>query len=130
MGFIFNFFKTLFKNKRASETVEPSSSAPPAFEESSVPHQGIIAEEPVLAFEDGFLVMIVNHRFPNIPSWVEWDSERQVIAITQMNGDMDEAKISLKEEYYEQLAKENKILLVSNDNDQATVHFVSFIARR
>ena len=68
-----------------------------------------------------------------MPSWVEWDSERKVITITQMNGDLDEAAIDLKEEYFESLKMAQKLLLVSNENasndNERIMHTVSFLSR-
>ena len=101
-----------------------------AVEDTSIPRCGTIEKEPIIGFEDGSLVMVVDHHFPNVPSWIEWDEARGVISITQMNGDMDEARVVLKKEHFDKLAAEKKMLLISNDNNVATVNFINFIARR
>ncbi|MFK7839592.1 MAG: hypothetical protein AB8B83_04620 [Bdellovibrionales bacterium] len=102
-------------------------------ETQTEPKIGKIGHEPLLALENGNLIMVVDHYFENIPSWVEWDSERKVITITHMNGDHDEAAIDLKEEYYESLKMAQKLLLVSNENasndNERIMQTVSFLSR-
>lgn len=98
-------------------------------EEQTEPKRNKIDQEPILGFKDSYLVMVVQHRFENIPSWVEWDSDRKTVTITQMNGDIDEAKLDLKTEHLERLKNVQKLLLVSNDNEEKIMHYVQFLAR-
>ena len=91
---------------------------------------GIISQEPLLAFKDGYLVIIVDHTFDDVPSWVEWDQERQTISITQMDGHTDEAKVNIKAEHVQTLEQARKLLLVSNDNEEKIVHYVPFLTRK
>lgn len=98
-------------------------------EEQTEPKRNKIDLEPILGFKDNYLVMVVQHRFENIPSWVEWDSDRKTVTITQMNGDIDEAKLDLKTEQLERLKNVQKLLLVSNDNEEKIMHYVQFLAR-
>ena len=119
---------------RASEAQQSASDAENVQVETQTdPKVGKIDHEPLLALEEGKLVMVVDHYFENMPSWVEWDSERKVITITQMNGDLDEAAIDLKEEYFESLKMAQKLLLVSNENasndNERIMHTVSFLSR-
>lgn len=99
----------------------------------SEPRRGVIEAEPMVALKDGKLVVVLDYMFEDIPSWVEWDNERQVLSITQMGGQMDEVKVKIRKDYYETLEKSRKVLLVSNDNkenDEKIVHYVSFLARK
>ena len=64
-----------------------------------------------------------------MPSWVEWDNDRQVVTIAHMNGDVDEAPLELDEEHITMLGEQKKVLLVSNDNTKKIMHAVKFIAR-
>jgi hypothetical protein len=88
-----------------------------------------IEKEPLLAFKDGFLVLVVEHKFDDIPSWVEWDQERQIVTVMQTNGRMEEARIEIKEEHYDFLKTARKLLLVSNDNEEQIVHYLPFMPR-
>lgn len=98
-------------------------------EDQTEPKRNKIWQEPVLGFKDGYLVMVVQYKFDNIPSWVEWDGDRKIVTITQMNGDIDEADLELKAEHLERLQDVQKMLLVSNDNDEKIMHYVQFLAR-
>jgi len=97
------------------------------------PRRGRISTEPLIAMNDGYLVVVVNHVFEDMPSWVEWDAERHVLTIMQMGGQMDEAHVDIKPEEYESLKRMRKLLLVSNDNkdnkSEKIVHYVAFLAR-
>lgn len=109
---------------------EPETDDSPVYvEDQTEPKRGKIDQEPVLGNKDGYLVMVVQHTFANIPSWVEWDKERKIVTITQMNGDMDEAALDLKEEHIDKLKDVQKLLLVSNDNEEKIMHYVQFLAR-
>ncbi len=105
------------------------SAQPSPVEPQTDPKRGVIEKEPLLAFENGKLVMVVEHHFDNVPSWVEWDKERQIVTITQMNGDLDEAKLEIKEEYIERLEMARNLLLVGNDNNERIMHSVPILAR-
>lgn len=101
----------------------------PVYEEYTQPKFNKIDIEPILALKNDHLVMVLQHQFSNIPSWVEWDNERQVVTIAHMNGDIDEAPLELKEEHISMLGEQKKILLVSNDNANKIMHAVKFISR-
>lgn len=103
--------------------------APDAVEAQTEPKRCVIEKEPLLALKDGHLVLVVEHSFSNVPSWVEWDGESRVMTIAQMNGDLDEAKIEIKKEFLEQLKAAKKVLLVSNDNEERIMQCIPFFAR-
>lgn len=127
---IINFLrKILYILGIPGNSARPAESARLQVEIQTEPKRGIIVREPLLAIKDGFLVVVVDHRFANVPSWVEWDAERGVLSIAQMNGDLDEARLRLKDEHKKTLAKEHKLLLVSNKDGESIVHFVPFLAR-
>lgn len=97
------------------------------------PKRGIIHQDPLLAFEDGKLVMVVEHHFENVPSWVEWDKERRIVTIAQMNGDIDEAKLEIREECIGRLEMARNLLLVSldptNHKNERIMHSVPILVR-
>lgn len=116
---------------RPNEAVEETLSQ---VESHTEPHVGQIDHEPLFAIEGDKLVMAVDHYFANMPNWVEWDSERKVVTITQMNGDLDEAPANLKKEYEDRLKKSQRLILVSNqnandDNNERITHTVPFLSR-
>ena len=76
------------------------------------------------------MVLMVDHQFDGVPSWIEWDNDRKTVSFTQMGGDMDEMNADIKVEYIDALMDAKKVLLVSNDNEKKIVHFVPFIARK
>ena len=129
MNNIINFLRNILYKLTGRKLSEGPPETPVVYEEQSVPKHGVIEQEPVLAFENGFLVMLIDHHFPNIPSWVEWDRESATVTITQMNGDTDEASVRLKKDLIDDLAQHTKVLLVSNDNGQAIAHAVTFLTR-
>jgi len=95
----------------------------------SEPQRGRIKKEPLLAMEDGNLVMVVDHVFDDIPSWAQWNPDTQLLSITQMGGKIDEVKTVIKREYLETLLSARKLLLVSNnDKDGKIMHYVPFLA--
>ncbi|GEM_PF-1236441 len=114
-------------------TKSEQSARPMPVETQTDPKRGIIHKDPLLAFEDGKLVMVVEHHFENVPSWVEWDKDRQIVTITQMNGDLDEAKLEIKEDCIGRLEMARNLLLVSldvsNDNDERIMHSVPILIR-
>lgn len=91
---------------------------------------GKIDTEAVFAIKDGYLVVILDHHFGDVPSWMEWDAERKVASITQLGGDMDEVDADIKDEYVYALIDAKRVLLASNSNDKKIVHFIPFIARK
>lgn len=130
MDGIINFLrKILYTLGMLGRSKQLAESASFHVESQTEPKRGIIVREPLLAIKDGFLVVVVDHRFANVPSWVEWDGERGVLSIAQMNGDLDEARLRLKDEHKKTLAAEHKLLLVSNKDGESIVHFVPFLAR-
>lgn len=113
----------------SSKQDDPVIEKPVYLEERTEPKCNKIDAEPIMAMKDGHLIMVVQHQFSNIPSWVEWDNDRHVVTITQMNGDIDEAGLELKDEHLLMLKDLTKLLLVSNDNEGKMMHYVQFIAR-
>ncbi len=99
------------------------------------PRKGKIDQEPLLAYEEGHLVMVIDHVFDGVPSWVEWDAQRQVVSVVHVAGDIDEAEVKVKSEHVEILKQAQKLLLVSNvnepgnDNKEKIMHYVSFLSR-
>lgn len=91
---------------------------------------GKIDTEAVFAIKDGYLVVILDHHFGDVPSWMEWDAERKIASITQLGGDMDEVSADIKDEYVYALIDAKRVLLASNSNDKKVVHFIPFIARK
>lgn len=91
---------------------------------------GKIDTEAIFAIKDGYLVVILDHRFDDVPSWMEWDAERKVVSITHLGGNMDEVEADIKDEYVYALIDAKRVLIASNSNDKKIVHFIPFIARK
>lgn len=108
---------------------EPLPTPKTVIEEQPEPKRNKISKEPIMGIKDGYLVMVVQYTFDNIPSWVEWDNERKTVTITEMNGDINEADIDLKSEHVDRLNNVHKLLLVSNNNEEQIIHYVQFLAR-
>jgi len=122
----------LIKNLFGKKPPPPAKEKPklePVYEEYTQPKFNKIDVEPVLALKNDHLVMVMEYEFKNMPSWVEWDNDRQVVTIAHMNGDVDEAPLELDEEHITMLGEQKKVLLVSNDNTKKIMHAVKFIAR-
>ncbi len=88
--------------------------------------------EPFLAIERGELVLIVDHTFQNIPIWVEWDEKRNTLRIAEMNGTINDTRISLSQKHRKELAVRKKILLISNQRgktrDDKIMHYLPFLS--
>lgn len=103
--------------------------------DQNYPHErhNQIFSEPLIAIEKGELVMVVDHVFRNIPSWVEWDEKRSILRVAEMNGTVNDARVNLKKEYLEELAARQKILMISNQRgkseDDKIMHYVPFLSR-
>ena len=93
----------MFSSKQGDPVIEK----PVYLEERTEPKCNKIDAEPIMAMKDGHLIMVVQHQFSNIPSWVEWDNDRHVVTITQMNGDIDEAGLELNDEHLLMLTLQN-----------------------
>jgi len=94
------------------------------------PQKGKIKKEPLLAVEDGKLVMVVDHEFDDIPSWVEWDPDAQMVSIALMGGKTDEVRTVIKRDYLETLLAALKLLLVSGSENGKVMHYVPFLVRK
>ncbi len=88
-----------------------------------------IDRQAVFAWQEGHLVVIIDHQFNNIPSWAEWDASREVLSVTHMNGAMVEAPASLQAAHIGIVMAARKLLLVSNDQGEKIMHFLPFLGR-
>lgn len=122
--------KLLYKLKGGTSLPETKVSMPAQLPEKTQPRFGRIDQQVVFAQKDGYMVLIVDHQFDGLPSWIEWDAATKTVSFTQMGGDMDEMNADIKAEFVDVLMDTKKVLLVSNDNTKKIVHFVPFIARR
>ncbi len=94
------------------------------------PGLGHIEAEPHFAMKDGHLVMAIEHRFEDMPIWVEWDEKQQFLRIAQMGGQVDTAKVKISRDHYQALRSWRKLLLVTNYRGEKIIHYVPFIIRR
>lgn len=78
---------------------------------------------------DGHLVMVVDHAFEDVPVWVQWNPDTQMVSITQMGGRVDEVRTAISRKYVEALLAARKLLLVSNQEDGKIMHYVPFLTR-
>ena len=125
-----NFLRNLlYKIGIGSPPEEPRKEAP-AYVSQPKARFGKIDGEAIFAMKDGYLVVILDHQFDDVPSWIEWDAERKIVSITHLGGDMDEVSADIKEEHVDALIDAKRVLLASNQNDKKIVHFVPFLARK
>ncbi len=122
--------KLLYKLGIGSPPYDGPVSMPAQVPERTQPRSGKIDREVVFAVKDGYMVLMVDHQFDGVPSWIEWDNSRKTVSFTQMGGDMDEMNADIKDEFIDALMDTKKVLLVSNDNAKKIVHFVPFIPRK
>ncbi len=97
-------------------------------DEGLKPRVTVIKSEPLLAIERGYLVLALDYAFEGLPSWVKWTPSDQIMTISQMNGDVAEVRIVIKQEYIDKLLATKKLLLVSNHGDEKISHYVPFLA--
>jgi hypothetical protein len=129
MSFLKNFIHKLRDILFGQEPVAPV----PVSRPQPDARRGRIEKEPMLALKDGKLVVVVDYMFEDVPSWIEWDQEREILSITQMGGQMDEMKVAIRKDHYDVLEQTRKVLLVSNDNkgnDEKIVHYLSLLTRK
>lgn len=130
MTVIMNFLrKLLYKIGIGLPMEEPQKEAPMGEQQPDF-RVGKIDTEAIFAIKDGYLVVILDHLFEDVPSWMEWDAERRVVSITHLGGNMDEVEADIKDEHVYALIDAKRVLLASNSNDKKIVHFVPFIARK
>ena len=127
---IMNFLRNLlYKFGIGSPPEEPRNEAPASHYQPE-PRFGKIDGEAIFATKDGYLVVVLDHQFSDVPSWMEWDAERKIVSITHLGGDMDEVHADIKDEYVYALIDAKRVLLASNQNDKKVVHFVPFLTRK
>ena len=105
----------------------------PSYTDEDAPRHNQIKREPLLAIEQGELVMAVDHTFQNVPSWVEWDPDRNILSVAEMNGTVNEARVALKAEHLGEMMARRKILMISNELGKGPqdkiMHYVPFLSR-
>ncbi|MAE52413.1 MAG: hypothetical protein CMH27_11440 [Micavibrio sp.] len=127
---LMNFLRNILYKLGVGSPPAEDTAIPSQVPERTQPRMGKIDQEVVFAMRDGYMVLMVDHQFDGVPSWIEWDNDRKTVSFTQMGGDMDEMNADIKVEYIDALMDAKKVLLVSNDNEKKIVHFVPFIARK
>lgn len=99
---------------------------------------GPLGADALLLREDDRIVLSVDFFFSDMPSWIEWDSERKKLAIVQMGGAVAELDLDLPESHVIDFEKARRVYLVTRKgqkrlesaNDQKLVHSVNLIVRR
>lgn len=104
--------------------------------ETTGPFFRVLRREPLLAEKDGYLVLVVDEVLEDMPSWVEWDPDRNIISITHMSGGVLEARMYIPPAYLDNLRQKRKLLLVSNkgdhqggQGDEKIMHYTPFLAK-
>ncbi|MCK6418130.1 MAG: hypothetical protein L6Q57_04225 [Alphaproteobacteria bacterium] len=101
-------------------------------EETTGPFFRVLKREPLLAEKDGYLVLVVDEVLEDMPNWVEWDPDRNIISITHMGGGILEARLYIPPAYLDNLRRKRKLLLVSNkaeQGDEKIMHYTPFLAK-
>ena len=79
--------------------------------------------------ENDNLALVVDYEFDDVPSWVEWDTDKNEISIVQMGGDAAVLESKINPEDIEELRKSKRLYLVSNQNEEKISHYVTFVVR-
>lgn len=131
MRSIINFLRNLFYKSEGEAFFEEQVANPETVrQQTKEPQHTRIESEAVFGMKDGYLVVMIDHKFQDIPSWVEWDASTKMVNIAHQSGDTDEVHADIKPEHIDALVDMKKVLLVSNDNDKKIVHYLPFLARR
>ena len=72
--------------------------------------------------QNGHVVLVVDHDFLDIPSFVEWDKSRKSLGIAQMGGAVAEVKANLPREMNEPLSATRTIMLMTRYNGNDVAH--------
>lgn len=132
---ILTFFRYLLEGKKT--TVLPSESVPDRLLKDEGFH-GPLGADALLLKEDDKIVLSVDFFFSDMPSWIEWDSERKKLGIVQMGGAIAELDLELPESHIVNFEKARQVYLVTRKgqkrlemaNDQKLVHSVNLIVRK
>lgn len=88
---------------------------------------GIIDVDVLMLKKDQQLVMVVDHEFLDIPSWVEWDKSRESVGIAQASGAVAEIKNAIPDKFKAELSGVNSLLLLTKFNGVKVAHTISLI---
>jgi len=90
---------------------------------------GFLDVPTLLLVENNQVVLIVDHEFKDIPSWVEWDRTWQKLSIVQMGGALAELALGPEILREAEIDKVRRLLLVTGPTENRLSHFVSIIIR-
>ena len=91
-------------------------------EEKLIGTHGRLSADTVLMIQNGHVVLVVDHDFLDIPSFVEWDKSRKSLGIAQMGGAVAEVKANLPREMNEPLSATRTIMLMTRYNGNDVAH--------
>ncbi len=85
---------------------------------------------PALFLKSGIdLALVIDHRFHDVPCWVEWSMSDQTLCVVMMGGDVDLLKAKVARTEKDFFKAKNRVLLVSNDHKGKIMHHISLIVR-
>ncbi len=101
----------------------PAPVAEPVREETPlIGSHGRLTADTVLMVQNGHVVLVVDHDFLDIPSFVEWDRSRKSLGIAQLGGAVAEVKANLPREMHEPLSGTRTIMLMTRYNGADVAH--------
>lgn len=83
---------------------------------------GRLSSDVVLLIQNGHVVLVVDHEFDDIPSFIEWDRTRKSLGVAQMSGAVAEVKANLPPEMNGPLSSSRTILLMTRFNGNKVAH--------
>lgn len=104
----------------------PAAPVKPVVPESAyeplVGTHGRLSADVVLLIQNGHVVLVVDHEFTDIPSFIEWDRSRKSLGVAQMGGAVAEVKANLPAEMNGPLNESRTILLMTRFNGAKVAH--------
>jgi len=90
---------------------------------------GRLEAQAALLFEEGRIVLSVDHEFLDMPSWIEGDVQKRTLNIVQMGGAVATLDLLLPQAEVARMKKVSRIALVTKFGQENLLHYVSFILR-
>lgn len=87
-------------------------------------------DAPTLLLNEGNqAVLIIEHDFRDIPSWVEWDRKDRTLSLALMGGGLLELPLSPEALENALIDRIRRLLLVTGNTTEKISHFVAIITR-
>ena len=113
----------LYNQKPKTQTVTEE------YETSPEGTHGTLDSGAAFIIEDDKAVLTIEHDFEDVPSWIEWDKDKNEISIVQMGGAVATIDIHLPFANDNTLKSIKRIAFVSGTGPKKMLHYLTFISR-